>query len=190
MTVADELCSVYASYVSIFFDPTISLTSNPVATLNFKCFSSWYFPNEITTAIEAFASSTVYISNIPEHSVNGYYGIETFNNFVAAPPQTTPWIEYDFGKVVQIQKVIVKTRISIFGLSPQFKNVEVKVGNTSSPSGNFSSSTLLAQYWNTAVAGEVVVFEGSSPIWGRYVSIQSAEDAFFILANVNILGEE
>ena len=98
-------------------------------------------------------------------------------------------MEYDFGKVVQIQKVIAKARNDA-NYDTNFRNVEVRVSNTSSPTGDFSSAALLAQYTSTAAKGEVVPFEGSNPVWGRYVSIKCTDTGYFQIANVNILGKE
>ena len=70
-----------------------------------------------------------------------------------------------------------------------FENIEARVGNASSPTGDFTGSTLLAYNQPLANQNEVVVFEGSNPIWGRYVSLQSMHNDALIIANVNVLGK-
>ena len=188
--IIDKLCSLYYAHVSRHYDPTTSSISNTVATLNFKCSSSWYFSNEITGEIQSSISSPLAPNPRPaERSISGYYAVGGENVF-GGGVHNKPWVEFDFGKVVQIQKVIVKARNSTTS-APKFENVEVRIGNASSPTGDFSASILLAHFANAANAGEVVVFEGLNPIWGRYVTIQriDAESTAFVIANVNILGE-
>ena len=135
------------------------------------------------------ASSPVYTSRIPERSINGYYAYSGQNVFAAAI-QTEPWVEYDFGKVVQIQKVVVKIKSASSGPT-HFENVEVKISNSSaSPPGDFSTWTLLGQYPNLAVLGEVIVFETTNPIWGRYLSFQRTDTGYMNIAMINVLGKD
>ena len=155
--------------------------------MNFKCSSSWHFPNEITSVITSAISSPVASARIAELAVNGYYALAGHNVF-SGSYQVEPWIEYDFGKVVQIQKVIAKARNAT--TNPHFKKVEVRVGNTSSPVGDFSTATLLEYYPDNAAKGEIVVFDDSAPLWGRYLSFKRLGQGNFVIGNLNILGEE
>ena len=155
--------------------------------MDYKCSSSWYFSNDITDIIAAVTSSPIYTTRIPELSINGYYASGGQNTFVA-DVRRGPWVEYDFGKVVQIQKVIVKAR-NFTAYSTDFQNVVAKVGNTSSLSGNFAAATLLAQHTDLAEHGEVIVFESPNPIWGRYLSFKRTDIDSFIMAEINVLGE-
>ena len=121
------------------------------------------------------------------HSTNGVY-ITGTNNLWHSAWMNDPWILYDFGKVVKIQKVIIKTRYEP-GYPAEFTNVEVRVGKMS-VSGDFSQYTLVDHYTEIAANAEVVVFERSKPLHGQYVSVQRLGiNVFLAIANVNILGE-
>ena len=124
-----------------------------------------------------------------ELSVNGYYAIGYENLFVT-DGVVDPWVEYDFGKVVQIQKVIAKARNDT-AFATRLENFEIRVGNTSSPSGDFSASALLAHYPGIANQGEVLVFDGFNPVWGRYLSFQRllVTDDAIVIAKLYVLGE-
>ena len=99
-----------------------------------------------------------------------------------------PWIEYDFGQVVQIQKLIINARFRI-GNPSRFSEVEARVGNVSA-SGDFSASTLLYYYPDYAADGEVLVLKGPNPLWGRFLSLQrmTPSDSHLGIANINIIG--
>ena len=157
-------------------------------TLNYKCYSSWHFSNEITGNVVAMTSSTLHGTYFREYSINGFYGFGSANTFHTSKV-VKPWIQYDFGQIVQIQKILVRAR-NLTGLfyNTWFDNVEARVGNVSSD-GDFTGFALLDHYISSSGDGELIVFEGSAPLWGRYISLQSIIDLyFFCIANVNFLG--
>ena len=179
--------------VSKHFDPD-GYVSNSKVTLNYKCYSSWYFSNEITGNVVAMTSPPVYFSAsnfylLREYTITGFYGFSIHNTFHTTSTNK-PWIQYDFGQVVQIQKILVKARNATWPniANTWFSNVEARVGNVSS-NGNFTGFALLEHYISTSGNGELVVFENSAPLWGRYVSLQSINDGFISFANINILGQ-
>ena len=185
---SDQECSLYWAVVSKYFDPN-GQVYNAKVTLNYKCYSSWYFPNEITKDIVAMTSPPNVNTFLKEYTIQGFYGFSYPNTFLTAWIGNKAWIQFDFGQIVQIQKILVRAR-NMTGLFPNtlFDNIDARVGNVSS-AGDFTGFTLLYHYPLSSGDGELVVFEGSAPLWGRYASLQAMVDnTFLCIANVNILG--
>ena len=187
----DEICTLYYAHVTRHFDPTTSHISNSLVTIDAQCFTLWYFSNEITSSIVDMTSSQFNSGYPPQMTVNGYYGVGN-ENAMTLLNQLNPWVEYDFGKVVQIQKIIAKAADSDSMIPNIIITVEARVGNASFPSGDFSASTILALYSDVVAHGQVVVLESSKPIWGRYVSLKRIDTNgdLLIMALVNILGKK
>ena len=180
-------CKLYSAIVTSYYDPNDNVDDSPTS-INAKCYSSWYFSNDITDKITAITSSPALNNWIDVYTTNGVYVINNYNIWHSLYV-TNPWILYDFGKVVKIQKIIIKIR-NAQGQNPEFRNVEVRVGKISA-SGDFSQYTLFDHYPGVAVNGEVVVFEGSKTLRGQYVSVQRlGSSVWFQFAKINILGEE
>ena len=176
-------CTLYSALVSSYYNP--SQTSNPRIILNSKCFTSWHFSNEITNKIETVTSSPDAHAN--HFSLNGFYGKWNHNIFHTST-SINPWIQYTFGKVVQIQKIIVKIR-NYPPFSTGFANVEVRVGNTSA-SGDFSSFKLIDFYEGPAQYGDIIVLANQDSVWGQYLALQIlGQNYFLIVAKVYVLGK-
>ena len=172
--------------VSRHYDPNGNVNNSPTS-LNLKCYSSWYFSNEITDKIIGVTSPGEINSWFDVYTINGFYG-KMNNNIWHGVRVANPYIQYDFGKVVKIQKVLVKIR-NAGGANTEFTDVEVRVGNTSS-TGDFSQFTLLDDYPGPGVNNELVPFEGPEPLWGRYLSVQRlGNNRWFEFASINVLGE-
>ena len=184
--ITDKFCSLYFAIVCQHYDPN-GVIQSALQTLNYKCYSSWHFSNDITDKVVNLASSPLYGPGwIADYGINGYYGIMT-DGFVTAKVNE-PWLELDFGQVVQIQKVLTKLHGST-SYPSRFCYVEVRVGNQSG-SGDYSSATVLDFYPQVAPREELIVFEGDNPLWGRYLSFQSLDtvNTYFIMGNINVLG--
>ena len=154
-------------------------------SINAKCFTSWHFSNEITDKIVAITTVSSMGSWVGEYTTNGVY-VRGNNNQWHSSGATNPWIQYDFGTEVTIQKVIIKVRIVP---TTYFENVEVRVGKTSA-SGDFSQFRLLDKFPDLAGIGEVVVFESPRPLRGRYLSVQSIKTGTYMsFGSINVLGE-
>lgn len=169
------------------YDPN-GIFENAIQTLNYNCYSSWHFPNEITDRVVGLSSAPLYGTQWQvEYGINGFFAIG--RNAFVTDRVSEPWLELDFGQVVQIQKVITKLH-SDPAFPTRYCYVEVRVGNISG-SGDYSSATVLDYYPQIGVHAEVVVFEGTVPLWGRYLSFQSLDtvDTHLIIGNIDVLGK-
>ena len=178
----DQSCLLYAALVGTNYDPNGSL-NNDVHDLNYKCFTSWHFQSDITHEVISASSTSDLSFYSPNNSINGFYVPQSYTNIFLRftnTNQPNAWIQYDFGKVVQIQKLVVRT-IWFWNFS-----VEARVSNQSQ-TGDFTSSMLFASCSNQAVT-ETMVLEGQNPVWGRYISVQSTGQNHMAIPNINIIG--
>ena len=172
--------------VAPFYDPNGTVNDSPTS-INATCFSSQHFSNDITDKITAITSTGAINGWNNENTVNGVY-VKWDSNMWCSLKTTNPWIQYDFGRVVIIQKIIIKLRATNY---PQFENVEIRVGKTSA-SGDFSQFRLFDKFLDVGVNGEVHVFEASKPLRGQYLSLQRlgiSGTVNIAIGNINILGK-
>ncbi len=180
---------MYFALVSPHWNPNGANHDNMSETLNYKCFSLWHFRDEITTEIRNIAAAPQTVSNNlpPQFSTNGYYGKDKRNIYYSEKADRQ-WIEYDFGRCVEIRKIIVKAR-HFKPYPSHFGEVEIKVGNISSSVGNFQTSTLMYYYDQVAFKGEILVFDTPVSLFGRYLSLQSTDSYNrLVIGTISIIG--
>ena len=82
-----------------------------------------------------------------------------------------PYVLYDLQFVTTISKVMIVGQ-KINYISGKFSSIEIRIGTTNVAGNNFSSYTLLGYYSGTASENEIYKAIPSTPVSGRYLSIQ------------------
>ena len=143
---------------------------------------------DVTSRIISAIPPSAAAGHIPMFAVNGFYGIINKNLF-HSNLLFFPWVQYEFVDLVTVSKIIVKTRYAPHWPT-HFDMVEVRLGNTSHPNGNFSSATLVGNYERYARSGAILVVQVTPPIAGKYLSFKCHTDHYnyVLIADLKVLG--
>ncbi|XP_045610240.1 uncharacterized protein [Procambarus clarkii] len=158
LNIAGTECVLYQGWVTTSYNGSYS------DIVNLYCYTAYHYGFDLAPAA-TFTAASYYSFTPPENAVQGFYCDHIkycFNSFV----QTNPWWMADLDSPKGVSKIVVKTRKDL----RDFSNVEIRLGNTSS----FTSNPLFASYMGlTPTPLEILVFAPSSPMTGRYLSLQS-----------------
>ena len=184
----DNICKTYFALVSPSWDPNGPLVNNARQSLNMKCYSSWYFRQDITPRIiNAVASS---VGKPPLLAVSGFYGTENHNLF-HTNNQISPWVEFEFDNVVTITKIIVRARYStVYGITA-FDEMKAKVGNASyTASNSWSSHISTGNYGTFSGQGAIIVYKLNPPRAGKYLGFKYTENDPYhvVIADLKVIG--
>ena len=184
---SDSICNSYFALVSPTWDPNGPILHNAVESLNFKCFSSWHFPIDITSKI--VSSTSTIAGSGPFFAVNGYYASENYN-LLHAELVVNPWAEFEFDAIVTITKIIVKARYSTVFPHTAFDLVRVELGNATNNNGNFGSFTTLGTYEKSSANGAIIVYTVTPPKSGKYLAFRCYDNLtrFLLIADLKVLG--
>ena len=185
----DYNCNTYFALVSPTWDPNGPHVHNARQTLNMKCYSSWYFPMDITRRIINAIASSINTGHGPMLAVNGFYGFQN-NNLYHSVFEEKAWVQYEFDDVVTVTKVIVRARTYPPWPKAEFDKVKIKLGNTSQPSGVISSFSLLGKYESYSGNGAIIVFQAIPPIAGKYLTLKRYENSehYLIIGDLKVIG--
>ncbi|XP_069171752.1 uncharacterized protein [Procambarus clarkii] len=150
-------CVLYQGWVTISYNGSFS------DIVNLYCYSSYHYGFDLAPAA-TFTSSEPNNLTKPENAVLGYYCSDVQYCSITLMI-SNPWWMADLGSPKAVSMIVIKTREDLL----DFITVEIRLGN----SPNFTSNPLFASYTGPPTHLEIVVLTPSSPMTGRYLSLQS-----------------
>lgn len=133
----------------------------------------------ITSSYNALPSRT------KENLIDGVYNGRLAQCHYLMEDLQKPWVLFDLGRRVPVQSVLLVAQPNDLA-APNFRYLEVRLGETPPPEGNFSSYTLLGRFEREGEAYQEVTMRSLKPIICQYVSIQSYIPTRLQLCHVEI----
>lgn len=171
-------CQMYDARVSWYWT---GVADQP--PLSYACYSSWGVARDAGPTGTLYSATPYNASTLKEKAVDGYYCKDMSYIFVAKYEAPSRWWATDLGTPHNI--VSIKVQIKRFTV-PYFTDVEVRVGDVLSDTGDFSQNKLMAYYSGTALIGDVVIFKADPPAVGSVISFKTLSQGFLALPLVQI----
>ena len=172
--------------VSEYWDPNQVPVHNVRITLNYDCFSSWNFKNEITDKIASVQASSYQPEFLPVYSYSGFYGIRS-NNAFKSQRGSNEWIVYELQSKVMIKKIIIKARNDPV-VSTKMPGVVVKIGTVYNNDGDFTSFSDFGLVPIT-MDGQgifILIDKSDSPVKGKYIVILPIPGEPLVISDIKI----
>lgn len=124
-------------------------------------------------------------SRLKENLIDGVYNGRLAQCHYLMENIQKPWVLFNLGGLVPVQSVLLVAQPN--SQAPlNFRNIEVRLGKTLPPEGDFSSFTLLGRFDKEGEAYQEVTMKSHKPIICQYVSIESYINTRLQLCHVEI----
>ena len=168
-------CVMYFMIISRLYDPSTYIGDK--VNLG-KCFSRWFFNNDLTLMIKKVTSCPY--NDHPEKALDGVYMSRPITQFNADFDFDNPWIQFELEDIKLIKAVLVIPRSS----DTRFKNVLVEIGKTETTMKRFDSYGPIE-----ATPKQVIEFKGIyGPMKGKFIRLSKINENILIIGEIAIIG--
>ena len=173
-----RICAFYSTLLAEDYNPIDYEFPKRVQEDKTKCYTLRYFKNDhVKSVVRAFSSGyftyeSYHLDETKAHNKAFCPKSHVPNLFHSDIESVEPFFAFEFDSIKKISTVVIQTR-NLDDQETQFEDVTVSVSNSSDSTNPMIQ---LGIYSHEAPKGEAVEFHAITPLFGKFLFIQTSKD--------------